>query len=103
MFLINELFYTDCNNSFFPVRAIICHNYCFITVFPYFVFKDNKVFITSGNDRQHSVSCSFECFNDRKHWCYSNSASGTYYGAEFLNICRISQWANNICYIVSNV
>ena len=96
MFLLDELFDADSDNTLFACRTIVGHDDNLIGIFANLVFQDYQVFVSTCQNGEHSIACSFESFDNREHWSYANTTSGTDNGAKLLDMSRVAKRTNNV-------
>ena len=92
----DDLLDTFGDQSFLSVAAIVGHDDHFITAGAHFLFEDDEILVTSGKHRDDAVAGSFESLHDGEHGCHPHTAACTDHGAEVLNVCGLSQRANDI-------
>ena len=101
VFLLYEFFNTYGHYSLFSVRAVVGHDDEFVATVSHFIFKDYEVARASCDDREHTVTGSFQCPDDRQHRSHSHSTSGTNHGTEVFDVCRIAKWSHHVSYVVT--
>ena len=100
-FLFYKLLDTYSHNTLLTIRAVIGHDDDLVRRLAYFVFQYNQVLGTTSQDRQHAVARCLQSLDYWEHWCHTDTTTGTYHGAEVLDVSGITQRSYNISDIVA--
>ena len=101
--LIDEFLDADSYYSFLAIRTVVGHYDEFVTAVSHLIFEDDKIFGTTGDNREYTVARSLKCTDDGEHGSHADTATGTDYSAEFLDVCRIAEWTDHVSDIVALV
>ena len=96
MLLIDKLLDSYGYNTLLAVTSVIGHDDELIARCTHFIFHNHEVFVPTRNYGKDSVSCGFQCLDDREHRSYAYTTSGTNDCSEVLDMCRISKWSHHI-------
>ena len=100
---LNYLLDADGHDTFLSVGTIVGHDDDLVARLAYFVFQYDKIFGTSGQNRDDSIASSLQCLYDGQHGCNANAATSTNYGAKVLDVCGTTQRTNHVGYVVAFV
>ena len=103
LLLRDELLDTYSHNTLFAIRTIVGHYDEFVRTLANFVFKNNKFFRTTCDNRKHAVTRSLQRTDDRKHRCYANATTSTYYSSEVFYMGRVAERSYNVGDVVTLV
>ena len=103
LLLSDELLDTYGHNTLFAIRTIVGHDDEFVRTLANFVFKNNKFFRTTCDNRKHTVASSLQRTDDRKHWSYANATTSTYYSSEVFYMGRVAERSYNVGDVVTLV
>ena len=84
---IDHFFDTYGHDALFAHRAIVSHDDKFIGPLREFLFQNDEVFVTCGEDSNDFVSGFFQGLSDRQHRCSTYATASAYYGSVVLNTC----------------
>ena len=98
---IDHLLHARGYQSFLTHRTIIRHDYHLIRDCLQLFLEYNQLCCTSRQYRYHSVTTRLQSFGYRQHRRSTYTTASTYHSAEILNIRRLAQWSNQVCYLIT--
>ena len=99
--LVDEFLDTDSHDTLFAIRTIVGHDNEFVTAVSHLIFEDDKIFGTTGYNREYTVARSLKCTDDGEHGSHADTTTGTDDSTEFLDMCRIAEWANHVGNVIT--
>ena len=93
---VDHFFDTYGHDALFAHRAIVSHDDKFIGPLREFLFQNDEVFVTRGEDSNDFVSCFLECFGDRQHRRSAYATAGTNDRSVFLDTCCATERSDDV-------
>ena len=102
-FALDDLLYANRYDAFLSHRAIIGHDDEFVGVFSEFVFEDNQVFVSCGQDSDNAVSGSFHGLRDRQSRSSSDATTSEHNSSVIADIGRFTERSDQVCEFIAGL